>query len=298
MDRPTSRLTSRSRRRGGALAGLLAASLAACAPPAETPKSAEVPPPGRVWGPAYTAAEMRRFTIRGVHLGMEQKAACEKLLAQGFYSHEGDEPEEACGPEAMDRHEGRFVYFPSYNDTFFPGPKALRDPNEGRPGALTGKLSSLTLDYAKDRDGGLTVSGITAMTDEPKREEAALARSTVAAWGEPTVNHLWGYLVYGSSADQADYENRGAFTKCKLDPGCEHRDGVDCAAILTRYATVSATVKLAVWGRYIHLDDNGAQLAEGRRNGAIRRRPWTAPGGYFESLCSPRPRDREDKGKM
>lgn len=295
MAEPVIRPLSRCRRHtNGAFAGLLAASLAGCAPPAATPQAAAMPPPGRVWGPAYTAAQMRRLTIRGVHLGMEQRAACERLLAQGFYSHEGDEPDEVCAAEAMDRHEGRFVYFPSYNDTFFPGPKAKRDPNAGRPGALTGKLSSLTLEYARTRDDRLIVSGMSALTDEPNQEEEALARSTVAAWGTPTVNHLWGHLVYGSSVEQADYENRGAFTSCKIDPGCEHLDGIDCAAILSRYSTVSATVNLNGWGRYIHLDDNGSQLSEGRRNGVIRRRPWTVPGGFIRSLCRPKPRGEKE----
>lgn len=244
------------------LTGLL---IAACS---EAPPTTGYP----TMGPSYGASAIYRFDFQGIRLGMARDELCRRLIANG-YSHPD---RRSCGPLA-ELEEGEL------------------DPGEGfdgaaegwcrrepcRPDSPAGKVQYVSMTY--ERIGGRDfLRTLSVSTAEPK-SRAELMAATIREWGEPTYYHIHGYtqMIYGASPGQANFANRETFARCVISPQCETGKGTDCGAVLSRFATVNASV--TVYGgsdrgsRVIRLEDPRRHVRRSRASGDLRGRRFIPP---------------------
>jgi hypothetical protein len=244
----------------------LVALAAACAP---VPYERTDP---RAGGPLYDADAVSRLDFLGLHLGMEQGAACARLRAIG-YLRQGRED---CGRHGeLDSDDGFIL----------PGADGMPPPPG--PGAPLESVEIVHLRY--ELVGGREmVIQIGAHTQSPGRP-AALVRASIAAWGPPTFHGHYARdyveLYWGASREQASPANRNQFGRCTYRPQCEWQRGMDCGSVFARFATPVAHVVVYDWGRWVTIEDYGAYVRALRRSGEWQRRPWRDP----QNFCPPPP---------
>jgi hypothetical protein len=222
------------------------------------------PPNIRSHGPAYSVAAISRLDVLGLHLGMEQRAACDQLLAMGFRRQGRDD----CGPhQDLDADDG-----------FLPPASGLRE-ERGR-GLSAESVSHVSLRYEQS-GSSQSVVVIYVDTDERNRPRS-LTEATLAAWGTPTYAGYYAedyvQFFWATSRRQALPDNRDRFGRCTYMPQCEWQNGLNCGPVFRAFATPVAEVVVYDWGRHIEIMDFGADLRRLSRSGDMRRRPWESPG--------------------
>lgn len=227
---------------------------------------AAAPPDPRVdpSGPSYGADAVYRLEFHGVRLGMPRDEVCRRLLADGYtLESPGD-----CGPLAPRDYEDE-PPGDSYRGTA-PGGWCGQPPCD--PASPSASVQFISIDYDR-ADGRDLVRSFYAWTSEAADRDA-LTDVTVRAWGWPTYYARWAYnvLLYGESADQAEFYNRSNYGRCRYNPGCAEMDGLDCGAILSDYATANAQVTAYDGFRVIEVEDARLDLRDLRASGVIEGR--------------------------
>jgi hypothetical protein len=219
--------------------------------------------PRLIDGPLYRPDAIYRLSFQGMHLGMEQRDACERLIAMG-YRRDG---QEGCAPPTDPEGDS----FRGTERAF-----AMTGPVE-RPGDT---VISFGLAY-HTVNGRLVVTNMDIYTNGREAEGTGIPE-TIREWGQPTLHapysERYHILYYASSRRQADPENRERFGRCRYLPQCAFREGIDCGAVFARYSAVVAKVSTMAWGRNIQIDDFRPELRARRASGEMRRRPWESSG--------------------
>ncbi|HST35185.1 MAG TPA: hypothetical protein VLK25_00950 [Allosphingosinicella sp.] len=221
------------------------------------------PPDPRVdpSGPSYDAEAVYRLEFHGIRLGMARDEVCRRLTANGYTL----ESPGRCGPLAPRDYEDE-PPGDSYRGTA-PGGSCRASPCD--PASPSSSVQFISVEYER-ADGRDLVRSFYLWTSEPSGRDA-LTEATVRAWGRPTYYARWGYnvLLYGASADQAEYYNREKYGRCVYNPGCAAIDGLDCGAILNDYATPHAQVTAYDGFRVIQVEDARLELRDLRASGVI-----------------------------